>query len=235
MSDNKIESKVLYAINISLILVIYFLITGIVNSVIGFTFVVELTSSFWGPASTFLGALSGAGITGFLAIKINQKESQRLRDLETEKSNKVLRILNYYSQNLYEHLESILFAENSYSEIRNPMDDVPYEEVSDGEWVPQYIPYEEVYAYDRLIRPLLASRRKSAQKFVDEFNKFNEINTDNLNFGKLDKYLMLKSEFKLFVLPVIYRINDKDSSRINVKEIEKIQSIFMELSCFTKT
>lgn len=55
-----------------------------------------------------------------------------------EQSNKVLRILNHYSKNLFEELESILFIDNSYNELRDPMQDVPMVEVSEGEFGPQY-------------------------------------------------------------------------------------------------
>ncbi|MEK5038993.1 hypothetical protein [Sporosarcina sp. FSL K6-3457] len=233
MSDNKIERNVLYSIILALILVLYALITGMINSIFGFTFVIGFESSFWGPASTFLGALSGAGITGALAIRINQKESQRLQDLEMEQSYKVLRILNHYSKNLYEELESILFAENSYNELRDPLQDVPMDEISEGEYAPQYYPDEELAAYYRLTKPLLEAKRTSAQRFIDEYRKFREINTDNLNLDQLDKYLGLISQFKLFVLPVMNEITEKNNRRIKEYEKEKIQIIFMELSKFT--
>lgn len=204
-----------------------------INSIFGFTFFIGFESTFWGPASTFLGALSGAGLTGLLALRINQKESRRLRDIEVEQSNKVLRILNHYSKNLFEELESILFIDNSYNELRDPMQDVPMVEVSEGEFGPQYTPDDELDEYNRLTKPLLEARRISGQNFVDEYRKFREVKTDNLNLDQLDKYLGLMSDFKLFVLPVMYEIKEKNYRRIKEYENIKIQSIFTELSEFT--
>jgi hypothetical protein len=172
-------------------------------------------------------------LTGILALRINQKESRRLRDIEVEQSNKVLRILNHYSKNLFEELESILFIDNSYNELRDPMQDVPMVEVSEGEFGPQYTPDDELDEYNRLTKPLLEARRISGQNFVDEYRKFREIKTDNLNLDQLDKYLGLMSDFKLFVLPVIYEIKEKNYRRIKEYENIKIQSIFTELSEFT--
>ncbi|WP_313893875.1 hypothetical protein [Psychrobacillus sp.] len=234
MSERKIERNVLYSIIFVLIFVLYILISGIINSIFEFNFYIGFKRSFWGPASTFLGALLGAGITGLLAVRINQKETQRLRNMESEKGNKVLRVLNHYSKNLFDELESILFAENSINIIRDPMQDVPIIEVNEDEYGPAYFPDDEIMEYNRLIKPLIDARRTSAQNFIEEYRKFREINTDNLNYDLLDKYLWLISEFKLFVLPVINEIKEKSYRRIKEHEKEKIQFIFHELSEFTK-
>ena len=67
-----------------------------INSTIGFTFVLSADSTFWTPFSTFAGALMGALITGGLAIHINQKETRRIKIKERMDTDKNLRIINHY-------------------------------------------------------------------------------------------------------------------------------------------
>lgn len=226
MSEWKIEKTILYIVVTVLFMAIFTLILGIINTTIKFHF----TSDFWGPFSTFAGAMLGAVITGGLAIYINNKESRRLVKKERDTEVKNIKILKHYLQLMDFEFEVILNLKKELESIENPWDEIDMVEVSHGDF--HYIgtpPREELNEYKEKVDSNIAVTKRSAQNFIEEYSKMIEINTDNLKIEQLDIYLKTISNLKLDVIPAIQYIKENGNNVLNIKEQQRIKGIINNL------
>ncbi|KQL22104.1 hypothetical protein [Psychrobacillus sp. FJAT-21963] len=107
MDESKIEETILYIVvfilSISLIVLVFLMNFSLIN--------IKIEGDIWGPLSTFIGALLGAGISGGIAIYIMNRDTTFRREERQEELN----------DNFKKSFELISMWSNSYLQTFNSL------------------------------------------------------------------------------------------------------------------
>lgn len=152
-----------------------------------------------------LGALSGALITGYLALKINKIEMNRNKEIEKEKSMNTQKLLMHYANLMYFEYK-VLGKLNEKFDLTN-----------------EYYDNQKNKSNKELIKNPAV---ESALKFINEYRKLNEINLDNLKSEQLDEYLIFISWIKSNVLPKMDELQKNGKINLHEEEIKITEKVF---------
>lgn len=186
---------------------------------------------FLNPVSTFTGALLGALITGGLAIHINKRENNRIKEKEDNDSTKTTKFIDHYAElMLFEH-SVIVGCWEKKSSIPHPWEDVEFGEDAQGNEQPLWFPPpEEEAEYEKQTDPLKRVIRASAKNYIDYSNKLMELKVDSLDLKSLDQYLGTVSKLQIMILPIMKDVSESENIQIDMEHMKRIEEIVQELT-----
>lgn len=227
MKDSSLERYIYFIVIV--VITVSLSIVLLINSIIPVR--IDFSDSIWTPLSTFLGALLGAGITGFLAVYISNKEFNRQKKIIVENGDKSKLLLKHYLTNLSYTLIDILEVEEQISYLEDPLSNVPIIEIGPDNYRPAYWPEEEYEAYISKFNALAAQRTIKFEDFHKQYLKVKEIDVRNLSYSKLDEHLCNLSDINFSILSLMitcannkfYRLKEEEKGRA-IKVLENIRN-----------
>lgn len=184
---------------------------------------------------SFIGALTGAVITGGLALYINSLERTRARKKEIEESKKVLLVFQYLSQDLNSSILEVLKNIKEHKKIENPLSgNETYEDEEGNELFAYYPPDEEIEIYDMKTKPFRQKIIAMSKEALDIYGKIEQVNIKSLRLKEYDYILKFKSNFKKSVEPKLQKLNDTGYPIYSLQELEVIKVVSQSLFNITK-
>ncbi|CAM3232283.1 hypothetical protein FITA111629_11370 [Filibacter tadaridae] len=211
-------------INLSLVMFITF------NSFSINAFLID--EKLFGLGDSFWGALFGAIITGFMAIKVSNREEKRRVDEREGESRKVLLNLKEYADDLKSEVIRINRVYDKAKKVYDPYAEVDVEYDKHGrEHVINFPPPHEEEIYYRSIKPYKEELLTMSRNIKSLLDIIQEIDIEKLDFESYKNVLAFKQANRKLIEPWITYTNEIGGSINNqeeFKDIEKAISSFCE-------
>ena len=184
---------------------------------------------------SFIGALTGAVITGGLALYINSLERNRAREKEIEESKKVLLVIQHLSKDLNSSILEVLNNVEEHKKIKNPLSGNKTFVNEEGDELFEYFPPdEETESYGMKTKPFRQKIIAMSKEALDIYGMIEQVNINSLRLKEYDSILKFKSEFKKSVEPKLQKLNATGYPILNSQDLEVIKVVSQSLFNITK-
>lgn len=186
------------------------------------------TSVFYDPS--FIGASTGAVITGGLALYINSLERNRTREREIEESKKVLLVFQYFAQDMDFLISKIFINIDEINKVYDPYSEIEtYEDEEGYERIAYHPADEEVRFYEMKIKPFSQKVKDMSKEALTVYGKIDQVNINSLRLKEAEYILKFKSDFKKTIEPILLRFSDTNYPNIGMQEIDVIKLVSKNL------